>query len=291
MNAFIFSGQGSQTVGMGKTLCNLSDTSMEYLEIADDILGYKLSELMFEGSKAELKQTKITQPAVFVYSVIKARITRDFKPDMVAGHSLGEFSALSAIRAIKYADALRLVAKRAELMQAACEANPSTMAAVLGLDDAIIESICASIEEEVVVPANYNHPGQLVISGTLKGIEIASEKLKEAGARNVLKLKVGGAFHSPLMESAKVELAKAIEATAFREPPCPVYQNVTGLPTQDPEEIKANLIEHLTSPVRWTTTIENMVEEGARTFIEVGPRPILTNMVKKINDRIVAEVL
>lgn len=291
MKAFIFSGQGSQIVGMGKTLCNLSDTSMEYLEIADDILGYKLSELMFEGTKEQLKETKITQPAVFVYSVIKARITRDFKPEMVAGHSLGEFSALSAVRAIKYADALRLVAKRGELMQAACEANPSTMAAVLGLDDAIIESICASIEEEVVVPANYNYPGQLVISGTLKGIEIASEKLKEAGARNVLKLRVGGAFHSPLMESAKVELAKAIEETTFREPPCPVYQNVTGTPTQDPEEIKANLIEHLTSPVRWTTTIENMVEEGARTFIEVGPRPILTNMVKKINDRIVAEVL
>ncbi|MGB0932175.1 MAG: ACP S-malonyltransferase [Chitinophagales bacterium] len=291
MKAFIFSGQGSQIVGMGKTLCNLSDTSMEYLEIADDILGYKLSELMFEGTKQQLKETKITQPAVFVYSVIKARITRDFKPEMVAGHSLGEFSALSAVRAIKYADALRLVAKRGELMQAACEANPSTMAAVLGLDDAIIESICASIEEEVVVPANYNYPGQLVISGSLKGIEIASEKLKEAGARNVLKLRVGGAFHSPLMESAKEELAKAIEETTFREPPCPVYQNVTGTPTQDPEELKANLIEHLTSPVRWTRTIENMVEEGARTFIEVGPRPILTNMVKKINDRISAEVL
>ena len=291
MNAFIFSGQGSQTVGMGKTLCNLSETSMEYLEIADDILGYKLSELMFEGSKEELKQTKITQPAVFVYSVIKARITRDFKPEMVAGHSLGEFSALSAVRAIKYADALRLVAKRAELMQAACEANPSTMAAVLGLDDAVIESICASIEEEVVVPANYNYPGQLVISGTFKGIEIAAEKLKEAGARNVLTLKVGGAFHSPLMESAKVELAKAIEATTFKEPPCPIYQNVTGTATQDPEEIKQNLIAHLTSPVKWTKTIENMVEDGARTFIEVGPRPILTKMVKKINDRISAEIL
>jgi len=291
MNAFIFSGQGSQVVGMGKTLCNLSETSMEYLEIADDILGYKLSDLMFEGTKAELKQTRITQPAVFVYSVIKARITRDFKPDMVAGHSLGEFSALSAIRAIKYADALRLVAKRAELMQAACDATPSTMAAVLGLDDAIIESICASIEEEIVVPANYNYPGQLVISGTLKGIEIAAEKLKEAGARNVLKLKVGGAFHSPVMESAKMELAKAIEATPFKEPPCPIYQNVTGKPTQDPEEIKQNLIAHLTSPVRWTQTIENMVEDEARTFIEVGPRPILTNMVKKINDRISAEVL
>lgn len=291
MNAFIFSGQGSQTVGMGKTLCNLSETSMEYLEIADDILGYKLSELMFEGTKDQLKQTKVTQPAVFVYSVIKARITRDFKPEMVAGHSLGEFSALSAIRAIKYADALRLVAKRAELMQEACEANPSTMAAVLGLEDGIIESICASIEEEVVVPANYNYPGQLVISGTLKGIEIAAEKLKEAGARNVLTLKVGGAFHSPLMESAKVELAKAIEETTIKVPACPIYQNVTGTATQDPEEIKANLIDHLTSPVYWTKTIENMVEEGARTFIEVGPRPVLTKMVKQINDRISAEVL
>ncbi len=291
MKAFIFSGQGSQVVGMGKTLCELSDTSMEYLEIADDILGYKLSELMFEGTKAQLKETRITQPAVFVYSVIKARITRDFKPDMVAGHSLGEFSALSAVRAIKYADALRLVAKRAELMQAACEATPSTMAAVLGLDDAVIESVCASIEEEIVVPANYNYPGQLVISGTLKGIEIASEKLKEAGARNVLKLKVGGAFHSPVMESAKLGLAEAIEATTFREPPCPIYQNVTGKPTQDPEEIKQNLIAHLTSPVKWTQTIENMVEDEARYFIEVGPRPILKNMVKKINDRISAEVL
>ncbi len=291
MKAYIFSGQGSQTVGMGKTLASLSETSLEYFEIADDILGYKLSDILFEGTKAQLKETRITQPAVFVYSVIKARITRDFKPEMVAGHSLGEFSALSAVRAIKYADALRLVAKRAELMQKACEDNPSTMAAVLGLDDAIIESICASIEEEVVVPANYNYPGQLVISGSLKGIEIASEKLKEAGARNVLTLRVGGAFHSPLMESAKVELAKAIEATKFRQPHCPVYQNVTATATEDPEEIKANLIEHLTSPVLWTKTIENMVEDGARSFVEVGPRPVLNKMVKRINDRVVANVL
>ncbi|MGB0839398.1 MAG: ACP S-malonyltransferase [Chitinophagales bacterium] len=233
-----------------------------------------------------MKQTKYTQPAVFVYGVIKCRTSRNFKPDMVAGHSLGELVALAATRAISYADGVRLVHKRAIAMQAACEAQPSGMGAVLGLDDSIIESVCAGIEEEIVVPANYNCPGQLVISGTDEGMRIATDLLKEAGARTVLRLNVHGAFHSPLMQSASDELVEAIEATEFKVPSVPIYQNVTARPTKDPEEIKANLIQHLTSPVRWTQTIENMLLDEARYFIEVGARSVLSGMVKRIDRKI-----
>lgn len=285
MKAYIFPGQGSQEVGMGKTLCQLSDSAVEYLDMANRILQYDIAKIMMEGTKQELKQTTITQPAVFLYSVIKSRITRGFKPDMVAGHSLGEFAALSSIRVISFADGLRLVHQRALAMQKACDATPSTMAAVLGIDDVIVESICGAIDEEVVVPANYNYQGQLVISGTAKGIAMATEQLMEAGARRVLPLNVNGAFHSPLMEPAKVELEKAIRATKFRPAIVPVYQNVTGRPTQDPEEIRENLIAHLTSPVKWSQSVENMIMDGARQFVEVGPKTILSNMVKKIDRR------
>jgi [acyl-carrier-protein] S-malonyltransferase len=257
----------------------------EYLYMADKILGFKISDLMCHGTAQQLKETRVTQPAMFLYAVVKARISRDFRPDMVAGHSLGEFAALSSIRVISLADGLRLVQKRAEAMQKACEAQESGMAAVLGIDDAIIESVCAGITEEIVVPANYNYPGQLVISGTKAGLALAKERLMEAGARRVLPLRVHGAFHSPVMESAKAELETAIRNTTFRAPSIPVYQNVTGRPSQDPEEIQENLVKHLTSPVRWTETIENMVMDGARQFIEIGPRTILSNMIKKIDRR------
>jgi len=286
MKAYIFSGQGSQQVGMGKELLSIqAGAAAEYLYMADKILGFKISNLMCEGTAQQLKETRVTQPAMFLYAVVKARISRDFRPDMVAGHSLGEFSALSSIRVISLADGLRLVQKRAEAMQKACEANESGMAAVLGIDDAIIESVCAGITEEIVVPANYNYPGQLVISGTKAGLALAKERLIAAGARRVLPLRVHGAFHSPVMESAKAELETAIRNTKFRAPIIPVYQNVTGRPSQDPEEIQENLIKHLTSPVRWTETIENMVMDGARQFIEIGPRTILSNMIKKIDRR------
>lgn len=276
---------------MGKELCTHSAVSKEYLEVADDILGFPISRLMYEGSEEDLKKTAITQPVVFLYTVIKARITRDFKPDMVAGHSLGEISALVAIRAISFADGLRLTHKRATAMQAACEKQPSTMAAVMGIDDAIVEAVCKSIDHEIVVPANYNCPGQLVISGTMEGIRIAAEKLKEAGARRVLPINVGGAFHSPLMEPAKQELEKAILETHFKQPICPIYQNVTGKAETDPDIIKQNLINQLTAPVRWTQTIENMIADGALHFIEVSPKSVLISMVKKINDRTMASAL
>lgn len=291
MKAYIFPGQGAQAVGMGKELCELSETAKEYFGIADDILGYKISDLLFEGTAAELKQTKVTQVAVFIYSVVKARITRDFKPDMVAGHSLGEFSALSAIRAITFADGLRLIAKRAEAMQKACDAQPSMMAAVLGLDDDIIENVCKQISEEedtILVPANYNCPGQLAISGTVKAIDIAKIRMKEAGARTVLPLRVNGAFHSPLMNSASEELNEVIEKINIRTPKIPIYQNASATPTTDPEVIRENLMAHLTSPVKWTQIIENMAVDGARQFIEVGPKPILQSMVKRINKRLSA---
>ncbi len=285
MKAYIFPGQGSQNVGMGTQLKEISETAGEFLEMADDILGYKLSDYLIHGTREELKQTKITQPAVFAYSVIKARISRDFKPDMVAGHSLGEFAALAAVRAITYADGLRLVQLRANLMQELCEKVPSGMAAVLGLDDAVTESVCNAIDE-IVVAANYNCPGQLVISGTNEGLAEAAIRLKEAGARTVLPLKnVGGAFHSPVMEPASIKLAEAIEKIRIRKPSVPIYQNVTARPSTDPEEIRENLIQHLTSPVRWTETIENMVMDEARVFIEVGARPVLASMVKRINKR------
>ncbi len=289
MRAYIFPGQGSQVPGMGQELCKLSDSAREYLEMADDILGFKLSELMIHGTKQELKQTKVTQPAVFVYSVVKARITRNFRPDMVAGHSLGEFSALAAIRVLTFADGLRLVATRANAMHELCVSQPSKMAAVMGLDDSITEKICESIEE-VVVPANYNCPGQLVISGTAEGIATAKQLLKEAGARTVIELPVAGAFHSPLMEPARAALEEAIMNTTFKEAKIPVYQNVTAMPTQDPDEIRENLIAHLTSPVKWTQSVENMVADGVKQFIEVGPesKQILQNMIKRIDRKILS---
>lgn len=288
MKAYIFSGQGTQRPGMGKDLVNKAHPIQEYLDLADNILGFPLSKMLFDGTAAELRQTRVTQPAVFLYSVLKARISRDFKPDMIAGHSLGELSALVACRVIRFADGIRIVAQRAEAMQKACDAQPSGMAAVLGLDDDIIETICASITEEIVVPANYNSPGQLVISGSKKGLTIASSLLKDAGARAVLPLRVSGAFHSPLMEPARAELADIIEQTRFRIPKYPIYQNYTALPTTDPEEIKANLIAQLTAPVKWVNIIENMIVDGAVTFTEVGPKPVLSNMIKKINSRAIA---
>lgn len=289
MKAYVFPGQGAQYPGMGKNLYEKSSLARDLFNKANNILGYKITEIMFEGTDEDLRQTKVTQPAIFLHSVILARVMgSDFKPDMVAGHSLGELSALVANKVLSFEDGLRLVYARAMAMQKACELKPSTMAAILGLDDATVEKICRSITEEIVVPANYNSPGQLVISGTSRGIEIACEKLKEAGAKRALPLKVGGAFHSPLMEPARVELAEAIAATEFNEGICPIYQNVTGQPVKDPEIIKANLIKQLTAPVRWTQTMENMIADGARTFIEVGPGTVLQGLVKKVNKDIEA---
>ncbi|MDK2908442.1 MAG: [acyl-carrier-protein] S-malonyltransferase [Bacteroidales bacterium] len=289
MKAYVFPGQGAQYPGMGKDLYEKSSLARDLFNKANSILGYKITEIMFEGTEEDLRQTKVTQPAIFLHSVILARVLgNEFKPDMVAGHSLGEFSALVANKVLSFEDGLRLVYARAMAMQKACELKPSTMAAILGLDDATVEKICRSITEEIVVPANYNSPGQLVISGTVKGIEIACEKLKEAGAKRALPLKVGGAFHSPLMEPARVELAEAIAATEFNEGICPIYQNVTGQPVKDPEIIKANLIKQLTAPVRWTQTMENMIADGARIFIEVGPGTVLQGLVKKVNKDIEA---
>ncbi|OWY24468.1 [acyl-carrier-protein] S-malonyltransferase [Sphingobacteriales bacterium UPWRP_1] len=291
MKAYIFTGQGSQKPGMALDLCSIADSAKEYLQVADRILAFDISKIMTSGSADDLKQTRVTQPSVFLYSVIKSRIIRDFKPEMVAGHSLGEFSALVAARSISFADGLRLVYKRALAMQEACNAQPSGMAAVLGIDDAIIEAICNSIDEEIVVTANYNCPGQLVISGTERGIAIAREKLAEAGARRVLPLPVNGAFHSPLMEPARKELERAIRETEFKPPICPVYQNVDAQPTQDPDVIKEKLINQLTAPVRWTQSVENMISDGATQFIEVGPQAVLSAMVKKIDSRLTAVAL
>ena len=289
MKAYVFPGQGAQYPGMGKDLYEKSSLARDLFNKANSILGYKITEIMFEGSEEDLRQTKVTQPAIFLHSVILARVLgADFKPDMVAGHSLGEFSALVANKVLSFEDGLRLVYARAMAMQKACELKPSTMAAILGLDDATVERVCRSITEEIVVPANYNSPGQLVISGTIKGVEMACEKLKEAGAKRALPLKVGGAFHSPLMEPARLELASAIAETEFHEGICPIYQNVTGQPVKDPEIIKANLIKQLTAPVRWTQTMENMIADGARTFIEVGPGTVLQGLVKKMNKEIEA---
>ncbi|MBA3901426.1 MAG: ACP S-malonyltransferase [Bacteroidetes bacterium] len=282
MKAFIFPGQGSQFSGMGKDMYDSSATAKEMFERANDILGFKITEIMFHGSDEDLKQTKVTQPAIFLHSVIKAKtMGGSLKPDMVAGHSLGEFSALVANETLTFEDALLLVSKRAMAMQKACDKQPSTMAAILGLADNLVEEICASIPE-IVVPANYNCPGQLVISGSIKGIQIACEKLSEAGAKRALVLPVGGAFHSPLMEPAKEELEAAIKATNFRNPICPVYQNVTASAVSNPDEIKKNLIEQLTAPVRWTQTVQQMVADGATLFVEVGPGKILQGLVKKI---------
>lgn len=283
MKAFVFPGQGAQFVGMGKDLYDNTPLAKDMFLKANDILGFDITSLMFEGTPDDLKQTKVTQPAVFIHSVLAAKaMGADFQPDMVAGHSLGEFSALAAAGALSFEDALTLVSKRAMAMQKACEMNPSTMAAVLALPDETVENICNSITQEVVVAANYNCPGQIVISGSKAGIELAAEQLKAAGAKRVLPLAVSGAFHSPLMEPARQELAEAIEATHFVKPICPVYQNVDAKPYSDPDQIKANLVAQLTSPVRWTQTVLNMLADGADEFVELGPGQVLTGLIAKI---------
>lgn len=287
MKAYVFPGQGAQFVGMGKDLYDNSALAKEMFEKANEILGFRITDLMFEGTDEDLRQTKVTQPAIFLHSVILAKtLGEDFQPQMVAGHSLGEFSALVAAGALSFEDGLRLVSARAMAMQKACEAAPSTMAAVLNLADDKVEEICASIDGEIVVCANYNCPGQLVISGTEAGIDKACELLLAAGAKRALKLKVGGAFHSPLMEPAREELAQAIASVAVKEPICPVYQNVNALPSKDPEVIKANLIAQLTAPVRWTQSVSNMIADGAVEFTEVGPGAVLQGLVKKINKEV-----
>lgn len=283
MTAYVFPGQGAQFSGMGKELYESSAEAKAMFDKANEILGFDITKIMFEGSDEELKQTNVTQPAIFLHSVILASTVEDFKPDMVAGHSLGEFSALVAAKALSFEDGLKLVAQRADAMQRACEINPSTMAAVLGLADAAVEKICEGITDEVVVPANYNCPGQLVISGSNIGIDIACEQMKNAGAKRALKLPVGGAFHSPLMEPAREELAAAIEATDFKPPVCPIYQNVNAEPSTDVAVIKANLIAQLTAPVRWTQSVERMVADGATLFVECGPGKVLQGLVKKIS--------
>lgn len=283
MKAYIFPGQGSQFPGMAKDLYENNATAKEMLERANTILGFRITDIMFSGTEDELKQTKVTQPAIFLHSVVLSATLADMKPDMVAGHSLGEFSALVANKTLSFEDALVLVSKRALAMQKACEATPSTMAAVLGMDDAKVEEICASITDDVVVAANYNCPGQLVISGSVTGINKAVELLKAAGAKRALVLPVGGAFHSPLMEPARVELEAAINATNFQQPICPVYQNVTAAPVSDPDEIRKNLIAQLTAPVKWTQTVQRMTADGATHFTEVGPGKVLQGLVKKIS--------
>jgi [acyl-carrier-protein] S-malonyltransferase len=282
MKAYVFPGQGAQFVGMGKDLYDNSPVAKEMFEKANEILGFRITDLMFAGTDEDLKQTKVTQPAIFLHSVILAKTLGDFAPEMTAGHSLGEFSALVASGAMSFEDGLVLVSKRAMAMQKACEAQPSTMAAVLGLDDAVVEEVCASVDE-VVVAANYNCPGQLVISGSFAGIDKACELLLAKGAKRALKLPVGGAFHSPLMEPARQELAAAIAATPFNKPICPVYQNVNAKPSTDPATIKENLILQLTAPVRWTQSVQNMVADGATHFVEVGPGKVLQGLIKKID--------
>ncbi|MDD2590354.1 MAG: ACP S-malonyltransferase [Fermentimonas sp.] len=281
--AYVFPGQGAQFVGMGKDLYETSEHAKEMFEKANEILGFRITDLMFSGNDEDLKQTKVTQPAIFLHSVILAKTLGDeFKPDITAGHSLGEFSALVAVGALSFEDGLKLVYARALAMQKACEANPSTMAAIIALPDDRVEEICDSIDD-VVVPANYNCPGQIVISGTMSGIEKACELMKEAGAKRALPLKVGGAFHSPLMEPARVELSEAIESTNFSTPVCPVYQNVTTKGETDPEVIKKNLIAQLTSPVKWTQSVQNMIAEGATEFVELGPGSVLQGLISKID--------
>lgn len=289
MKAYVFPGQGAQFPGMGKDLYENNTNAKSLFEQANDILGFRITDIMFSGTPDDLKQTKVTQPAVFLHSVISAIVMgNEFVPQMVAGHSLGEFSALVASKALSFEDGLKLVYARAIAMQKACELNPSVMAAVLGLKDEIIEDICSKING-VVVPANYNCPGQLVISGSNEAIDEACVKLKEAGAKRALKLPVGGAFHSPLMEPAKVELEEAIKKTIYKEPICPIYQNIDARPHTNPAEIKANSIAQLTGPVRWTQTIQNMIADGADYFKELGPGTVLQGLIKKINSEVVAE--
>jgi len=283
MKAYVFPGQGAQFSGMGLDLYEKSPEAQALFEKANDILGFSITDIMFEGSAEDLKQTKVTQPAVFIHSVILSQILGDnFKPDMVAGHSLGEFSALVANKTLSFEDGLELVAKRAKAMQKACELEPSTMAAVLGMEDEMVESICAETEG-VVVAANFNCPGQLVISGAYPAVEKACENLKERGAKRALILPVGGAFHSPLMEPARKDLAEAIENTEFSKPICPIYQNVSTFAVNDPSEIKKNLVFQLTAPVKWTQSVQNMINDGADEFVEVGPGKVLQGLVKKIN--------
>ena len=287
MKAYVFPGQGAQFVGMGKDLYESNEQARELFERANEILGFRITDIMFEGTAEDLKQTKVTQPAVFLHSVISAFVL-GVEPEMVAGHSLGEFSALVVAKVLSFEDGLRLVAARAMAMQKACELNPSVMAAVLGLPDEKVEEVCAGIDG-VVVPANYNCPGQLVISGANEAIDAACEKMKEAGAKRAMKLPVGGAFHSPLMEPARVELEAAIRATTYNKPICPVYQNVDAKPYTDPEELKRNSIAQLTGPVRWTQTVQNMVAEGASSFRELGPGTVLQGLIKKIAPEAVIE--
>ena len=284
MKAYVFPGQGAQFEGMGKDLYNNVSKAKELFERANEILGYRITDVMFEGDADALKQTKVTQPAVFLHSVITALCLDDFHPDMVAGHSLGEFSALTASGALSFDDGLRLVYARAMAMQKACDIVPSTMAAVLALDDAKVEEVCAGINRSdfVVVPANYNCPGQIVISGSIEAVDAACVKLKEAGAKRALRLAVGGAFHSPLMEPARLELAQAIEKTNIKAPVCPIYQNVDAKPHVNPDEIKDNLLKQLTSPVRWTQSVRNMIADGMTDFVECGPGTVLTGLIGKI---------
>ncbi|MEO1547390.1 MAG: ACP S-malonyltransferase [Bacteroidota bacterium] len=286
MKAFVFPGQGAQFVGMGLDLYENHSEAQELFENANEILGFSITDIMFEGTAEELKQTKVTQPAIFLHSVILSKAMGDaFTPNMVAGHSLGEFSALVANGTLSFEDGLKLVSKRAMAMQKACEANPSTMAAVLGLDDDVVEKICKETSG-IVVPANYNCPGQLVISGEIEAVNLANEKMKEAGARRALLLPVGGAFHSPLMEPAREELAAAIEETTFSEPSCPIYQNVPTTAVNTADEIKQNLIAQLTAPVKWTQSVQQMIADGAKHFTEVGPGKVLQGLVRKIDNSV-----
>jgi [acyl-carrier-protein] S-malonyltransferase len=289
MKAYVFPGQGAQHTGMGKDLYEKSSIAKEKFEEANLILGFRITDLMFSGTDDDLKQTNVTQPAIFLHSTILASVLgNSFKPDVVAGHSLGEFSALVANRTLSFEDGLKLVSKRAKAMQKACEKTPSTMAAILGLDDKIVEDVCTTVKE-IVVPANYNSPGQIVISGSKEGVNKAIELLKEKGAKRALILAVGGAFHSPIMEPARLELEEAIRNTVFKSPICPIYQNVTAKPSVDPEVIKRNLVAQLTSPVRWTQSVVNMISDGVTSFAEVGPGSVLQGLIKKINKEILTE--
>jgi [acyl-carrier-protein] S-malonyltransferase len=290
MKAYVFPGQGSQYPGMGKDLYEKNVIAKDLFEEANKILGFRITDIMFNGTEEELKQTKVTQPAIFLHSVISAFVMgKDFQPEMVAGHSLGEFSALTAAGALNFEDGLKLVYARALAMQKACELKPSTMAAILGIEDSVVEEVCSSIKDDIVVPANYNSPGQIVISGTISGIDKAINLLQQRGAKRAIKLVVGGAFHSPLMEPARIELAKAIESTKFNKPVCPIYQNVTALPETEPEKIKQNLIAQLTAPVKWTHTIQNMIKDGATSFTEIGPGQVLQGLIKKIDKNAVIQ--